>query len=334
LHRSTVQAAVRSRRTASPLVWPLLLALIASLLLAGCGEDDTPGEANPFTSSTAASGESEGEAFPRTITDSSDTAVTIKAEPQRIVSLSPAATEVLYAIGAGDRVVGTDSFSNYPPEAEETAKLDYSQPDPEATLALDPDLVIMVTRQQEQVEQFRDLGMTVLYFEEAATVDGVYDSIETFGELTGHDSEAKELVADMRERIEAVTSKLTDVAAGPRVFYEVTTDLYSASPDTFIGSMLTLLKARNIAEGATTQFPQLTAEAVIEANPEVILLADAKYANQDAGTVAARPGWAGVSAVQTKRIVAVDDDIASRPGPRIVDAIEAIAEALYPDKFN
>ncbi len=266
MHRSTVRSTTPSRRS-SVLVWPLLLALVAGLFLVACSEDDTPSEANPFPSSTAASGESEAGAFPRTITDSSGTAVIIETAPERIVSLSPAATEILYAIGAGDLVAGTDKFSNYPPEAEATAKLDYSQPDPEAALALDPDLVIMVTRQQEQVEQFRDLGMTVLYFEEAATVDGVYDSIETFGELTGHDEEAEELVADMGERIEAVTSELTTVTAGPRVFYEVTTDLYTASPDTFIGSMLTMLKAQNIAEGATTQYPQLTAEAVIERKP-------------------------------------------------------------------
>jgi iron complex transport system substrate-binding protein len=320
----------RPRPTAQWL-WPLLLAFAAAaLLLAACSDEDTPDGANP--SSTAGTAGAAG--FPKTVTDSSNTKVTISEAPKRIVSLSPAATEILFAIGAGDRVVGTDSFSDYPDAATKTAKLDYSKPDPEAALALDPDLVIMATRQEEQVQQFRDLHMNVLYIEEAETVDGVYDSIEMFGDISGHTSEADSLVAGIRQRIAAVTSKLTDVTDGPRVFYEVTNDLYTASPDTFIGSMLTMLKAKNIAEGATTQFPQLTAEAVISADPQVVLLADAKFTNETAETVAARPGWAKVAAVKDRRIYPIDDDIASRPGPRIVDAIEAIAKALYPEHFR
>jgi iron complex transport system substrate-binding protein len=316
-----------NRLLAGRLPWPLLAGLVAALLLSACGDEDAASDATP-----APTGALSG--FPRTVTDSSDVRVTIESPPVRIVSISPAATEILFAIGAGDRVVGTDSFSNYPPEAEATAKLDYSQPDPEAALALDPDLVIMASRQQEQVRQFRDLGMTVLYLEEAATVDGVYESIELLGELTGQDAEARELVGSMRERIGAVTSKLTGVTEGPRVFYEITTDLYTASPDTFIGSMLTMLKAKNIAEGATTQFPQLTAEALISADPEVVLLADAKFTGENAESVSARPGWANVAAVKNKRIFVIDDDIASRPGPRIAEAVEEIAKALYPDRFS
>ncbi|MGE0228520.1 MAG: ABC transporter substrate-binding protein [Dehalococcoidia bacterium] len=310
-----------------PLLAAALALVCASLLLVACGDDDAPGEATATATSTG------GAEFPRTITDSSGAAVTLASQPRRIVSLSPAATEILFAIGAGDRIVGSDTFSNYPDAAEDTDKLDYSKPDPEAALALDPDLVIMVTRQQEQVPQFRDLGMTVLYFEEAETVEGVYDSIELLGELTGGDAEAERLVAGMRQRVDALTSKLAGVAAGPRVFYEITTDLYTVSDDTFIGSMLALLKAKNVAAGASSKFPQLTAEAVIASDPEVVLLADAKFTNENLETVSARPGWANVSAVRNRRVVAIDDDIASRPGPRIVDAMEAIAKALYPDRF-
>jgi iron complex transport system substrate-binding protein len=308
------------------------VAIAAALLLVACSDEDTPDGTN--SSSTPAIAGTTGAGFPTTITDSSNTKVTLAEAPKRIVSLSPAATEILFAIGAGDEVVGSDSFSDYPDAANKTAKLDYSKPDPEAALALDPDLVIMATRQQEQLQQFRDLHIKVLYIEEAETVDGVYDSIAMFGGITGHAAEAQSLVADMRRRIGAVTSKLATVSAGPRVFYEVTNDLYTASPDTFIGSMLTMLKAKNIAEGATTQFPQLTAEAVIGADPQVVLLADAKFTHENADIVSARPGWSNVSAVKDRRIYAIDDDIASRPGPRIVDAIETIAKALYPELFR
>lgn len=302
----------------------------AALLLAACGDDDGASEAAEGASDASMS----GAAFPRTITDSSNTKVTIPAQPKRIISLSPAATEILFAVGAGDRVVGTDKFSNYPEAALQTAKLDYSKPDPEAALALNPDLVIMATRQEEQVRQFRDLKMTVLYFEEAASVEGVYDSITLLGQLTGHDDPAAQLVASMRQRVTAMTSKVADVMKGPRVFYELTTDLYTAGPGTFIGSMLSLLKAQNVAAGATSDFPQLTAEAVIAADPEVILLADAEFQAQNADTVLTRPGWANVSAVKSRRIGGIDDDLASRPGPRIVEAMEIVAKAVYPERFR
>ncbi|HRC61811.1 MAG TPA: ABC transporter substrate-binding protein [Dehalococcoidia bacterium] len=307
----------------------LLALALATLLLVACGDDDGNSEA-----AGASSGGSGTATFPRTITDSSNTKVTIPAQPKRIISLSPAATEILFAVGAGDRVVGSDKFSNYPEAALKTAKLDYSKPDPEAALALNPDLVIMATRQEEQVKQFRDLKMTVLYFEEAATVDGVYDSITLLGQLTGHDDQAAQLVTSMRQRVTAMTSKVADVTKGPRVFYELTTDLYTASPDTFIGSMLSLLKAQNVAAGAASEFPQLTAEAVIAADPEVILLADAEFQAQNADTVLTRPGWANVSAVKNRRVFGIDDDLASRPGPRIVEAMEIVAKALYPDRFR
>lgn len=322
MHRSYYSS--MSRR----LVLSLLGAALAALLLVGCGDEDAPATNEAGATPAGAA------TFPRTITDSSNTKVTIAAPPKRIVSLSPAATEILFAIGAGDRVVGTDKFSNYPEAATKTSKVDYSKPDPEAVLALNPDLVIMVTRQEEQVKQFRDLKLTVLYFEEAATVDGVFDSIALFGDLTGQDTQARQLVASMRTRVDAITSKLGGVTKGPRVFYEITSDLYTASPETFIGSMLTLLKAQNVAAGATSDFPQLTAEAVIAADPEVIFLADAEFLSQGPETVAARPGWANMSAVKYRRIYPIDDDVASRPGPRIVEAMEIAAKALYPDRFQ
>ena len=323
----------QSPRLASSCWLGLFFAVLAAVtLLVGCSDTGSPGEEVPG-SSTATPTPTPAAAFPVTVTDNSNTKVTIEAEPKRIVSLSPAATEILFAIGAGDRVVGSDKFSNYPDAATKMAKLEYSKPDPESALALNPDLIIMVTRQKEQVAQFRKLGMTVLYLEEAASVEAVYTNIELLGKLTGHSNDATTLVARMRERIGAVTGKLTNVSSGPRVFYEITKDLYTASPNTFIGSMLTLLKAQNVASGASSPFPQLTAEAVIAADPEVVLLADAKFTGENVQTVSARPGWSDVSAVRGKRIIAIDDDIASRPGPRIVDAIEAIAKALYPQRF-
>ena len=304
------------------LLLPLLLGLAA--LAAACG-DGRKSEVAPASDC--------GGGFPRTVVDSSDRAVMIEAPPQRIISYSPAATEILFAIGAGSRVVAADKFSNYPAETSNLPKLEYSSPDPEAALAHEPDLVLFATRQREQVQQFRDLGMTLLFLEEAESIEGVFDSIILFGEFSGNDLQAESLVASMRERIEAVTQAIDDIEQGPRVFYEITADLYTASPDTFIGSMLSLLKAQNVAAGAHSPFPQLSAEAVIEADPQLVLLSDAAF-GESLETVAARPGWGDISAVLHERVHAIDADIVDRPGPRIADGIEAVARLLYPDRFQ
>ena len=151
------------------------------------------------------------------------------------------------------------------------------------------------------------------------------------GRATGHEPAARALVSDMQQRIGVVTARIADVDRGPTVFYELTDDLYTAAPETFIGGMLQLLRAENVAAGATSPFPQLTAEAVLAANPQVVLLADGEWVSVE--SVAKRPGWAGVAAVTSGRIYAIDPDLGNRPGPRIVDAIEQMARAIYPERF-
>jgi iron complex transport system substrate-binding protein len=282
---------------------------------------------------TAAPPETAASAFPLTITDSSGASVTLAAMPERVISYSPGATEILFAIGAGTRVVATDRFSDYPPETADLPKLEYSEPDPEAALALDPDLVIMAGRQRDQVEQFRGLGLTVLLFEEAPTVRAVLDHVRLVGQLTGAVAEAEALAAEMSGRVGAVEAAIADVSEGPVVFFEITADLYTAAPDSFVGDLLTLLRARNVAQGAASPFPQLTAEAVIAANPDVVLLADAEF-GETPEIVCARPGWAAIAACTNDRVHPVDGDLATRPGPRVVDGLELIASMLYPERFE
>ena len=271
-------------------------------------------------------------AFPVTIEDSDGVEVTLDAPPQRIISYSPGATEIVFAVGAGDRVIAVDEFSYFPPETEGLPKLAYSSPDPESALALDPDLVIMASRQREQVEQFRGLGMTVLFIDSGNSLDEVFATIEQFGRITGNREQAAELVASMRARIEAVTEAIASVEEGPRTFFELTADLYTVGPETFVGNVLTLAKAQNVATGASSPFPQLTAEAVIAADPEVVLLADGAW-GESLETVCARPGWDATSACINERVHPVDGDLTSRPGPRVVEGLEEIARLLYPDLF-
>lgn len=271
-------------------------------------------------------------AFPVTIEDSDGVEVTLDGPPQRIISYSPGATEIVFAVGAGDRVIAADEFSDYPPETADLERLAYSSPDPEPALALNPDLVIMASRQREQVEQFRGLGMTVLFIDSGNSLDEVFATIEQFGRITGNREQAAELVASMRARIDAVTEAIASVEEGPRTFFELTADLYTVGPETFVGNVLTLAKAQNVATGASSPFPQLTAEAVIAADPEVVLLADGEW-GESLETVCARPGWDATSACINERVHPVDGDLTSRPGPRVVEGLEEIARLLYPDLF-
>ena len=308
-----------------------LVMFSALLWLAACGT----GTPTPSAATSTAAPSASAAAFPRTVNDSKGTGLTLSAAPQRIISLSPAVTEVLFAIGAGPQVVASDRFSDFPAEAARTAKLDYSQPSAEAAVALSPDLVVMTSRQQQQVPQFRTLRLPVLYMEEPTTIDAAIENVRLYGGITGHLAEANTLADAMRARVARVVAQVPSGPDGPRVFYELSPELHSAAPNSFIGSMLTMLRARNVADGAKTAFPQLSSEAVIAANPQVVFLADSgsTSGSQSLATVSARAGWSGIDAVRSGRVIAVDPNLGNRPGPRVVDGFEQMARALYPDRF-
>lgn len=297
----------------------VVVAITLASLAAGCRSDTaTPTSAVPA---------------PIEVVDAGGATLTFDEPPRRIVSHSPGVTEILFAIGAGDLVVAADEFSDYPAEAAALPKVAYSDPDPERVLSFDPDLVILATQQRESVEHFRDLGLRVFFDAEPTTVAGVLENIALLGRLTGHETEAAALVEELRGRIDAVQSRLVGIDQGPRVFWELDDTLFTVGTDTFIGDMLRILKAQNVAEGAATSFPQLTAEAIVERDPQVILLADAAFGTT-VESVAERPGWSNVSAVREGRVLAVNTDTTSRPGPRVVDAIEDVARLLYPEIFG
>jgi iron complex transport system substrate-binding protein len=278
---------------------------------------------------------STGADFPLTVTDSSNTQVVFYQAPKRIISYSPAATEVLFAVGAGSQVVAVDKFSNYPKDTDALPKVEYSKPAPEPAVALNPDLVIMATRQEGQVPQFRALGLTVLLLKEPANLAGVLDQIRLVGQVTGHAAEGEKLASGMQKRIDAVAAKVAALPAGPspKVFYELTADGFTVGPNSFIGSLLQTAKLTNVADKTTGDFPQVSSEVVIAANPDIILLADG---NADTGgtespaTVKARPGWGNLAAVKSGHVFLIDADIFSRPGPRVVDALEQIVKLCYP----
>ncbi len=317
------------------------LLLAVALLSAACGDGDdrgalTPGSATAVTvttpSASASAAASADAAFPVSVTDSGGTTVAFTEAPKRIISYSPGATEVLFAVGAGGQVVGVDKFSDYPPETSTKTRLEYSKPAPEPALDLEPDLVIMATRQEGQVTQFRALGMTVLLLKEPTDLPAVLEQIRTLAKVTGHGIEGERVAAALQERIDVLEKRIVGVTDGPLVFYEVSPELHTAGPATFIGSLLTTAKAKNVAQGATTAFPQLSAETIISSNPAVILLADGGGSGgQSLETVRVRPGWAAIDAVKNGRVHVVDSNLFNRPGPRVVDALEQLIGILYPD---
>ena len=306
------------------------LALSLALLLvlaAACGDDGDKGTSTPTVAATAAT------QYPLTLTDGKSRSVTLEDAPQRIASLSPAATEVLFAIGAGDQVAAVDKFSDYPPEAKTRQQLDAFEPSVEAIAGAQPDLVFVFYDPGNLVDGLARAGLTVFFLETPTSVEGVLEQIRLLGQATGHPQEADELVATMQQAIGDIQEQVADVEQGPRLFHEVDNQLYTVAPASFVGSLYTILKAQNIAAGTDQAFPQLSQEAIIEANPEVIILGDAA-GGETAETVKARPGWGSISAVKNSRIYVIDPDIVSRPGPRLVDALGTLAQALYPERFE
>ncbi len=258
-----------------------------------------------------------------------DTTVAVEA-PQRIVSLSATATEMLYAIGAGKQVIAVDEYSNYPADAVALGtKLNAFEPNIEAIAAYTPDLVIISNDMASVTERLNALDIKVWVGAAPATIDDAYAQITQLGAATGHADEASQLVTSMKDGISTAIDGV-QAPAGTTYFYELDNTYYSVTSNTFIGSLLSSLGLTNIADGveAGNDYPQLNAEALIKANPGIIFLADTKCCAQTAATVAARPGWSSIAAVKNNAVIELDDDISSRWGPRIVDLVKQFADAV------
>ena len=260
--------------------------------------------------------------------------------PTRIVSLSPTHTETLFAIGAGPQVIAVDDQSNYPPEAE-AVQTDLSgyQPNVEAIAGYEPDLVV-TSGDDTLTEQLEALGLTVWAGASATTFDEAYAQIEQLGAATGHVAEAAELVGQMQTDLDALAADVPTSETPLSIYHELSSDGYSASSSTFIGQIYELFGLRNIADTAEepSGYPQLNAETIIQNNPDLIFLADTKCCGESLETVAARDGWDQITAVQNGHVFAMDDDVASRWGPRFVEYAQqvhdAVEQALVPDRLT
>jgi iron complex transport system substrate-binding protein len=247
----------------------------------------------------------------------------------RIVSLSPSATEDLFAVGAGKQVVAVDSYSTYPANAPRT-KLSAYSPNAEAIAKYRPDLVVISNDMNHIVAQLGKLHIPVLIEPAAANLKGVYAEIEQIGKATGHVAGAAQVVAKTKRRVAAIVRSVPRPSTPLSVYHELDQTYYSVTSHTFIGQMYTLLGLRNIADkaSATSDYPQLSAEYIIASDPDLIVLADTVCCGQNRATVSARPGWSTIKAVKTGEIVAVNDSIASEWGPRVVLFLKAVASAV------
>lgn len=300
------------------------LALLATLaLLTGACAQTPASQASPPTSAAPASASpTQAPAFPATVTDFQGKAVTIAAKPARIVSIGASNTEYLFALGAGDRVVAVDDFSDEPAAAKTKEKVGGVKPNVEKIVALRADLVVSLKISDGSLERIAAQGIPVLVVDPKGLADATRTA-ELLGSAIGADG--KGLARRIQEGIDAVRAKAASVKK-KRVFHEVDasdpTKLYTAGPGSFIHDLIELAGGINIAAGAASPFPQLSAEEVIRQDPEVIVLGDAAYGTT-AEQVQARPGWASITAVRTKRIVPADANLLHRPGPRLPEAAEA-----------
>lgn len=313
-------------RSRAPLPSALLAAALA-VLCAACGST-TSGSATPATSAkTSASG------FPVAVKVANGT-VNIAARPDAIISLSPTATEMLYAIGAGSQVKAVDSDSDYPPQAPHT-KLSAYDPNAEAIAAYKPDLVVISNNIDSIEQQLNKLSIPVLLLPAATDVADVYAQIDDLGRATGHLAQAEHEDASIRSQIAAIVASVHRHAKPLTYYYELGYNpYYSVTSATFIGSLLSMLGMQSIADSihgaaAADGYPSLSAEFILKANPDYIILSDTGTGGgQDFATVARRPGWSALTAVKDKHVIVLNADIASRWGPRIVDLLRTVAAGI------
>lgn len=291
---------------------PLLLAVVAALVVQATVHAAAPS----------------GSSFPVTVR-AANGAITFAKAPQRIISLSPSATEDLFAVGAGKQVIAVDSYSNYPKTAPRT-KLSGYTPNIEAIAGYKPDLVVISNDMSHIVAQLGKLHIPVLVEPAPANLDAAYAEIAQIGQATGHADQAALVVKAMKRQVAQIVASTPKPTKRLSVYHELDQTLYSVTSHTFIGQMYTLLGIDNVADkaGGTGDYPQLSGEYIIASSPDLIVLADTVCCGQKRSTVATRPGWGSIKAVRSGSIVAIDDSIASEWGPRVVLFLKGVASAV------
>src|ERR1022692_863630 len=304
----------------------LALAAALAAAAAGCGNSAASPASGARSTSTASSG-----AFPVTVA-AANGSVHLSKRPTAIISLAPSATEMLYAIGAGQQVKAVDADSNYPPQAP-VSHLSGLSPNIEAIVAEKPDLVIVSYDAAALTKRLATFSIPVLDLPAPTSVNGVYSEFNELGAVTGDVSQAKHEVTGLRSQISQIVASEPQHSKPLTYYYELDQTYYSVTSSTFIGKLLGLLGMKSIADAAKGAaaaggYPQLSSEYIVKANPDYIILADTVCCHQSVSTVAGRAGWAGLTAVKSKHVILLNDDIASRWGPRITNLLRTVLAGL------
>jgi iron complex transport system substrate-binding protein len=299
----------------------VFLLVLHMFLLVGCGSTDVTGGDEPFAR----------------IMDQMDRELILQKAPERIISISPANTEIAFALGLGDRLVGVTDYCSYPAQAaEKTSVGGYSDPNLEKMIALEPDLVLADSFHKEVVLKLDEMGIPVLVLN-PQSLDDIYEAVELVAVATGVKAESERLTGDMKGRISAVGERFASLNEDKkvRVYFEIYSDpLMSAGNQSIVHEIITLAGGVNIFADLDTTYPVVSAEAIVERDPQVILFPNYHGTEEFiAGLLQDRSGWGKVAAVENERVYGVEDDIFSRPAPRFVDAVEAAAKLFYPELF-
>jgi iron complex transport system substrate-binding protein len=324
-------------------VYTLLFALLMIIgVLGGCGQDaaeEPKNSESPQTKKEHSVVQEESE-FPVTITDALDNEVVIEKKPERIVSLVPSNTEITFALGLGEEIVGVTTHDNYPAEVGEKEKVGGLDFNVEKVVSLKPNLVLAHGSSADSLEtalqQLRDSGIIVLIVNDAKSFSEVYESINMIGAATGEMNKAESLVMDLKAKIQEIEEIANQIKSEDRktVFVEVfpEPEIFSVGANTFMDEMLQIINAKNVVteEG----WPKIDEEAIIERNPDVIITTHGHYSENPVETVMSRDGWQAISAVKNEKVVNVDSDTVNRTGPRIAQGVEELAKAVYPELFE
>ena len=327
------------RRRGVALSLVLLAAVLGGCSSGGASPSVAPPSASPSASVAAASpSPTEVPAFPVTLTDDEGTAVDVAAEPEKIVSLTPATTEILFALGAGDRVVATDDGSDYPEEAVALPDVaTFSSVDVEKVVAFEPDLVLaggLGFTPADAISRLRDLDVPVVVVY-APSVEGVLKDIELIGTATGTTDTATTLTTQMRSDMDAISDAVATQSPKPRTFYDVGYDdttgaIFAPAADSFLAEMVTMAGGDVITTGDPNTY-ELPLETLIEKDPQLIVLGTNPFYSPTPDAVAARRGWDALTAVRDDAIRPVRDIEITRPGPRLPIGLRTLAGAIWPD---
>ena len=337
-----------------------VLALVLALGAASCAPAATPAPTPTIAATTPASAITAGADVapttvpptstavpattaptPITLTDVAGRKVTLAVPPQRIISLAPSNTEILFALDLGPKVVAVDDFSDYPVEAKALPKIGGSSGkyNFEQIVALKPDLILAAEiTSPEAIKKLEDLKLTVAVVSVTQTsFDSILNDITLVGQMTGQVEQAQLVTSAMKQKMDAIKSKVATAKTQPRVYWELDASdpakLFTVGPGNFVNDLITLAGGVNVFGTASKPYPQISVEQVVTANPDVIILSDAAY-GITVESVLKRSGWENIAAVQKKQVFPIDSNLTNRPGPRIVDGFEAVARLIHPELFK